>query len=227
MVSGTCSGHGAATQLACARCGTPICPRCLVRTPVGFRCSPCSGRSAAHSSRLAARVALAVLLTALVTAIRLGARYFTGRDSSRPPPEALAVEPAAGLGEEVRDGVLTFVAESFSCRDEPGVVPRDAPPIQACTLFLTGVNHGDAPAELFGRLQYVVDDAGRRYGPEEGIVEPFLEILNPEEAGRLTLVFFVPAGATIEGLEVHSYPGSLGARISLERNGLARWTAPS
>jgi hypothetical protein len=67
-----------------------------------------------------------------------------------------------------------------------------------------------------GRLQYVVDDAGRRYEPEEGTIEPFLEILNPDEAGRLTLAFVVPAEARIEELEVHSYPGSLGARIRVE-----------
>ncbi len=29
------------TTLRCNRCGTPICPRCAVRTPVGFRCPDC------------------------------------------------------------------------------------------------------------------------------------------------------------------------------------------
>ncbi len=31
------------TTLACARCGTLICPRCLVQTPVGARCRECAG----------------------------------------------------------------------------------------------------------------------------------------------------------------------------------------
>lgn len=35
------------TELACGRCGTPICPRCLVQTPVGARCRRC-----AHLRRL-------------------------------------------------------------------------------------------------------------------------------------------------------------------------------
>ncbi|MDA0256830.1 MAG: rhomboid family intramembrane serine protease, partial [Chloroflexi bacterium] len=26
------------TELRCQRCDTPICPRCMVQTPVGFRC---------------------------------------------------------------------------------------------------------------------------------------------------------------------------------------------
>jgi hypothetical protein len=29
------------TGLRCGRCGTPICPRCLVQTPVGARCPDC------------------------------------------------------------------------------------------------------------------------------------------------------------------------------------------
>ena len=29
------------TTLQCNRCGTPICPKCAVRTPVGFRCPDC------------------------------------------------------------------------------------------------------------------------------------------------------------------------------------------
>lgn len=29
------------TALACGRCGTPICPRCLVYTPGGVRCPDC------------------------------------------------------------------------------------------------------------------------------------------------------------------------------------------
>jgi len=30
------------TALACGKCGTPICPRCLVETPVGARCRKCA-----------------------------------------------------------------------------------------------------------------------------------------------------------------------------------------
>jgi hypothetical protein len=29
------------TNLRCNRCGRPICPKCAVRTPVGFRCPEC------------------------------------------------------------------------------------------------------------------------------------------------------------------------------------------
>src|SRR5579885_2360267 len=30
------------TALECGKCGTPICPRCLVQTPVGARCRDCA-----------------------------------------------------------------------------------------------------------------------------------------------------------------------------------------
>ena len=33
------------TAITCASCGTPICPRCMVATPVGMKCPEC-GRSA-------------------------------------------------------------------------------------------------------------------------------------------------------------------------------------
>ena len=38
-----CARHRSVeTELACGKCGTPICPRCLVYTPVGARCRTCA-----------------------------------------------------------------------------------------------------------------------------------------------------------------------------------------
>ncbi|MBI4308119.1 MAG: B-box zinc finger protein [Chloroflexi bacterium] len=38
-----CAAHpNTETNLACGKCGTPICPRCLVHTPVGARCRDCA-----------------------------------------------------------------------------------------------------------------------------------------------------------------------------------------
>ena len=31
------------TNLRCGKCGKPICPKCLVQTPVGARCPECAG----------------------------------------------------------------------------------------------------------------------------------------------------------------------------------------
>jgi hypothetical protein len=39
-----CARHpNTETVLRCGRCNTPICPRCLVGTPVGARCPKCAG----------------------------------------------------------------------------------------------------------------------------------------------------------------------------------------
>ncbi len=38
-----CARHAdTETELRCGRCGTPICPRCMVMTPVGARCPSCA-----------------------------------------------------------------------------------------------------------------------------------------------------------------------------------------
>jgi hypothetical protein len=38
-----CARHpGIETVLRCGRCDTPICPRCLISTPVGARCPTCA-----------------------------------------------------------------------------------------------------------------------------------------------------------------------------------------
>jgi hypothetical protein len=38
-----CATHPSVeTELTCSRCGKPICPRCLVQTPVGARCRDCA-----------------------------------------------------------------------------------------------------------------------------------------------------------------------------------------
>lgn len=39
----TCPRHrNVETALRCPSCGTPICPKCLVQTPVGAKCPPCA-----------------------------------------------------------------------------------------------------------------------------------------------------------------------------------------
>src|SRR3990170_8734083 len=38
-----CATHPSVeTELSCGKCGKPICPQCLVHTPVGARCADCA-----------------------------------------------------------------------------------------------------------------------------------------------------------------------------------------
>jgi hypothetical protein len=65
-----CATHpNVETELACGRCGKPICPRCLVQTPVGARCRDC-----AHLRRIPTYdVRPAFLLRAIGAAFAVGA----------------------------------------------------------------------------------------------------------------------------------------------------------
>lgn len=206
----TCQRHGTATQLACATCEDPICPRCAVRTQVGFKCPACTGSAARTRRAGALRAALAILLVAGVLAIPTAVRVLSGEDDRRPPASVADDPAAAAMGEVVRDGGLDFTVRSFAC--EP-VVP--GPTTRRCLVTVGASNEGSAPEELSGRLQFLVDTAGRRHGPEEDFPAPFLEVLNPGQAGELVLAFDVPAGIPVEEAELHGRPGSLGARVRL------------
>lgn len=39
-----CAKHpNVETNVTCGKCGKPICPKCMVQTPVGMRCKDCAG----------------------------------------------------------------------------------------------------------------------------------------------------------------------------------------
>lgn len=70
-----CARHPSVeTELACGKCGTPICPRCLVHTPVGARCRTCANvrrlpQYQVPPSYLARAVGTAVLAGAVLGAL--------------------------------------------------------------------------------------------------------------------------------------------------------------
>lgn len=68
-----CAAHpGTETYLRCAQCGTPICPRCLVMTPVGAKCAACA-RSRPHPAFVLTPLDVAVtIVAAFVGGVVLG-----------------------------------------------------------------------------------------------------------------------------------------------------------
>jgi MFS family permease len=51
------------TRLRCNRCGNPICPKCAVQTPVGFRCKQCvKGQQAVFYSATSLDYLIAVVI---------------------------------------------------------------------------------------------------------------------------------------------------------------------
>jgi hypothetical protein len=71
-----CSRHPQVeTNLSCSKCGTPICPRCLVQTPVGARCPDCARLSSLPVYQVPATHYLRASGAGLVTAIVCGVAW--------------------------------------------------------------------------------------------------------------------------------------------------------
>lgn len=60
------------TLLSCGRCGTPICPKCMVYTPTGIRCPQCAQVRRMPQYELTAGVYLRVIPGAILLALAIG-----------------------------------------------------------------------------------------------------------------------------------------------------------
>jgi hypothetical protein len=65
------------TNLSCSKCGKPICPKCMVMTPVGARCRECARQSRLPTYRVSSvyylRAAGAAIGAAIVCGLIWGA----------------------------------------------------------------------------------------------------------------------------------------------------------
>ena len=218
-----CEQDDVTTRLACTSCLAPICPKCLVRTPVGFKCRSCVGRAPpptrGASSRVAvAAVALVVAGVAALVGWRLlgpddeplgdtSARYsgLSARDIERP-----------FLGEPGREGPITFTVTGFDCgaSGPEGAVRGRTPQGRFCSLRLTVENTGTQPETFLASEQFLVDAESRRYRPDD---DPDLasRVVNPGNQLTATLLFDVPPSVTPDEAELHRFGRSLGVRMLL------------
>lgn len=68
-----CAAHpDVETYLTCSRCGTAICPRCLVQTPVGARCRDCAQLRRPPMYQMSPLMLARAIPAALVVGIILG-----------------------------------------------------------------------------------------------------------------------------------------------------------
>ncbi len=63
------------TNLRCGKCDKPICPKCMVQTPVGARCRDCAGLDKLPTFSVSTRYYLIATGTALGMAIACGAAW--------------------------------------------------------------------------------------------------------------------------------------------------------
>lgn len=217
-----CEQDDAATRLTCTTCVAPICPKCFVRTPVGFKCRTCVGGdrppTRGPSGRTVAAVALAVAgVLGLFGWQLLGsdgeplgdesARYSgqSDRDIERP-----------FLGEPGREGPLTFTATGFECGGggAGGAVRGRIPQGRFCSLRLTVSNTGNQPETFYAAEQVLIDSQSRRYRPDD---DPDLasRVVNPGNELTATLLFDVPPSVSPDEAELHRFERSRGVRVLL------------
>ncbi len=73
MAARQCARHPKVeTRLSCGRCGTPICPKCMVYTPTGIRCPDCAQVRRMPQYELTPRVYARVIPGALALSLGIG-----------------------------------------------------------------------------------------------------------------------------------------------------------
>jgi len=72
-----CAAHpDVETNLGCGKCGKPICPRCLVQTPVGARCPDCARIQRLPTFSMTNRYYLRAIAAATGMAFACGAAWW-------------------------------------------------------------------------------------------------------------------------------------------------------
>ncbi len=95
------------TNLKCGKCGKPICPKCMVQTPVGARCPDCAKLYKLPTYRVSAKHYLRAVGTALGMAIVCGVVW--GLIGSFVPFFLLNLLLAAGAGYAIGEVVSLSV----------------------------------------------------------------------------------------------------------------------
>ena len=219
-----CEQDDAATRLTCTGRDAPICPRCFVRTPVGFKCRTCVGAGAVRRDDPSPN-RTTVLVVALAVA---GGLALVGWRLLGPGDEPLVDESARYSGQSARDierpflgepgseGPLTFTATGFECGVEgaAGAVRGRVPQGRFCSLRLTVQNTGTQPETFVAAEQVLLDQQARRYRPDD---DPDLasRVVNPGNELTATLLFDVPPTVNPDEAELHRFQRSRGVRVLL------------
>ena len=100
------------TNLRCGKCGKPICPGCMVQTPVGARCRECARLYKLPTYRVSATYYLRAIGAALIIAVVMGLIW--GVISNFLPFFFLNLILAAGVGYAIGEVVSRSVNKKRS-----------------------------------------------------------------------------------------------------------------
>ncbi|MGH9222670.1 MAG: DUF4352 domain-containing protein [Acidimicrobiales bacterium] len=206
MDGGTCKQDGERTRLTCAQCLTPICPHCLVRTPVGMKCRTCGGPGKGPSRGRRGRWLLPAGVALLAVAALLLPRLGSSPTDPLRDPGLLASSGAVTadsrpvrIGEATRDSDLVMVVSAFDC----GATSVSGRAAQGRFCFLTVAlrNVGEVPAVFVATAQMLADPLARRFGPD-----PSATAAHPSNAGRDLASLVVNPGNEVAGVLVYDVP---------------------
>ena len=95
------------TNLRCGKCGTPICPRCMVQSPVGARCPDCVKLTKIPTYRVSSSHYVKAVAAGLVSAAVTGIIW--GIIESYLPFRFFSLLIAAGIGYLVGEAISRSV----------------------------------------------------------------------------------------------------------------------
>lgn len=228
-----CKQHDVPTLLSCARCDTPVCPRCTVWTVVGQKCMDCSGdrTPARRATERYVRPAIIVgALLAIVMAVRFLDSDSVQRTSDTPFNNS-GIVPVVEVGEKATDQGLAFVVNRFECgATEVGEGDdRSTAAGQFCILDITVRNEGANPAAFAAPAQLLRDEAARTYALDpratasvstsaNRALGSFLQ-LNPGIEVQGLLVFDVPTATVPTEAELHGLASGLRVPVGRSSGG--------
>lgn len=146
-----------------------------------------------------------------------------GDDPAEQPAEQQPAPAPAGIGTPVRDGKFEFTVTSVEAgvaRVGSDVLGQDAQG-QYVLVHMTVTNTGDEAQYFDGSSQKAFDAQDREFSADTtaavylGDANSFLNQINPGITVEGTVVFDVPADATLTRLTLHDSPFSGGVDVTL------------
>ena len=231
----TCERDRAATRLTCVQCAVPICPQCLVRTPVGLKCPHCGAQRTSTSElrRKQATWAVPAVIAFVLLAVFGLPRLFSSKTTSEnsgstanPLAQTIPTAPSVAgpelraryvrIGQEARDGDLAFTISSMDCGATQVTGGPSVRTAQGhfCFVKLDIKNFGRGPATFLGQSQTVLDEQSRRFQPD-----PTATAAYPDNAGRDLTRAVVNPGNELSGVLVFDVPADVTPVVASLRAG--------